>query len=120
MTTRRVLRTVESRTGGTGALTKALRYVFPDHWTFLFGEIAMYTFLILVATGTYLALFFEPSTAHVVYNGGYAPLRGQEMPKACASAFSLAFELQSGLLIGQVHPWPADVFLAAIPVHLMR
>ncbi|MBS1861155.1 MAG: cytochrome bc complex cytochrome b subunit [Actinobacteria bacterium] len=120
MTTRRVLRTVESRTGGSGALTKALRYVFPDHWTFLFGEVAMYSFLILVATGTYLALFFEPSTAHVVYHGTYAPLRGTEMTKAYASALNLSFEVQAGLLIRQVHHWAADVFLAAITVHLLR
>jgi len=120
LTTRRVLRTVESRTGGASPLTKALRYVFPDHWTFLFGEIAMYTFLILVATGTYLALFFEPSTAHVIYHGAYAPLRGQEMTKAYASAVNLSFEVQAGLLIRQVHHWAADVFLAAITIHLMR
>jgi ubiquinol-cytochrome c reductase cytochrome b subunit len=120
MTTRRVLRTVESRTGGSSALTKALRYVFPDHWTFLFGEIAMYSFLILVATGTYLALFFEPSTAHVVYHGTYAPLRGTEMSRAYASALNLSFEVQAGLLIRQVHHWAADVFLAAITIHLMR
>jgi ubiquinol-cytochrome c reductase cytochrome b subunit len=111
---------VESRTGGSSALAKALRYVFPDHWTFLFGEIAMYTFLILVATGTYLALFFEPSSAHVIYHGVYAPLRGQEMTKAYASAVNLSFEVQAGLLIRQVHHWAADVFLAAITVHLMR
>ncbi|HEX4499086.1 MAG TPA: cytochrome b, partial [Thermoanaerobaculia bacterium] len=120
MTTRRILGLVESRTGGASAMAKTLRYVFPDHWTFLFGEIAMYTFLILVATGTYLALFFEPSSAHVIYHGAYAPLRGQEMSKAYASAVNLSFEVQAGLLIRQVHHWAADVFLAAITVHLMR
>jgi ubiquinol-cytochrome c reductase cytochrome b subunit len=118
--TRRALGYVESRTGASSALTKALRYVFPDHWTFLFGEIAMYTFLILVATGTYLALFFEPSTAHVVYHGVYAPLRGQEMTKAYESAVNLSFEVRAGLLIRQVHHWTADVFLAAITIHLLR
>ncbi|MBS1887504.1 MAG: cytochrome b [Actinobacteria bacterium] len=120
MTTRRVFRFLDSRTGGGSVLGKALRYVFPDHWTFLFGEIAMYTFLILVATGTYLALFYEPSTAQVVYHGAYAPLRGQEMSTAYASAVDLSFEVQAGLLIRQVHHWAADVFLAAITVHLMR
>jgi len=120
VTTRRIFRFLEGRTGGAGAIGKALRYVFPDHWTFLFGEIAMYAFLILVATGTYLALFFEPSTAHVVYHGSYAPLHGQEMTRAYASAVRLSFDVQAGLLIRQVHHWAADVFLAAITIHLMR
>src|ERR1700712_5469209 len=120
MTTRRVLRTVESRTGATGALTKALRYVFPDHWTFLFGEIALYAFLILVATGIFLTLYYIPSDTQVIYHGPYAPLRGQQMTKAYASAVNLSFEVQAGLLIRQVHHWAADVFLAAITVHLMR
>jgi len=105
VTTRRIFRFLEGRTGGAGAIGKALRYVFPDHWTFLFGEIAMYAFLILVATGTYLALFFEPSTAHVVYHGSYAPLHGQEMTRAYASAVRLSFDVQAGLLIRQVHHW---------------
>jgi ubiquinol-cytochrome c reductase cytochrome b subunit len=120
VTTRRILRFVEGRTGGAGAIGKTLRYVFPDHWTFLFGEIAMYSFLILVATGTYLALFFEPSTAHVIYHGSYAPLQGQEMTRAYASAVKLSFDVQAGLLIRQVHHWTADVFVAAITIHLMR
>jgi len=120
MTTRRIFRFLDSRTGGAGAIGKALRYVFPDHWTFLFGEIAMYSFLILVATGTYLALFFEPSTAHVIYHGSYAPLHGQEMTRAYASAVNLSFDVRAGLLIRQVHHWTADVFLAAITIHLMR
>jgi ubiquinol-cytochrome c reductase cytochrome b subunit len=120
MTTRRLFGFLDSRTGGAGPIAKALRYVFPDHWTFLFGEIAMYAFLILVATGTYLALFFEPSTAHVVYHGSYLPLHGRDMTRAYASALNLSFDVQAGLLIRQVHHWAADVFVAAITIHLMR
>ncbi|HMC50249.1 MAG TPA: cytochrome b, partial [Solirubrobacterales bacterium] len=93
---------------------------FPDHWTFLFGEIALYSFVILVGTGIYLTLFFEPSTSQVVYHGSYAPLRGQEISKAYESALDLSFNVRAGLLIRQVHHWAALTFVAAILVHLMR
>jgi ubiquinol-cytochrome c reductase cytochrome b subunit len=79
---RRAISFLDQRTGAGSVLGKALRYVFPDHWTFLFGEIALYSFLILVATGIYLTLFFEPSSSQVVYPGSYVPLQGQEMSKA--------------------------------------
>jgi ubiquinol-cytochrome c reductase cytochrome b subunit len=111
---------LDQRTGAGSVLGKALRYVFPDHWTFLFGEIALYSFLILVATGIYLTLFFEPSSSQIVYHGSYGPLQGQEMSKAYASALDLSFEVRAGLLIRQVHHWTALVFLAAIVLHLMR
>jgi len=117
---RRAIRFFDQRTGAGSVLGKALRYVFPDHWTFLFGEIALYSFLILVATGIYLTLFFEPSSSQVVYHGSYAPLQGREMSKAYASALELSFQVRAGLLIRQVHHWTALVFLAAIVVHLMR
>jgi ubiquinol-cytochrome c reductase cytochrome b subunit len=117
---RRAIGFLDQRTGAGSVLGKALRYVFPDHWTFLFGEIALYSFLILVATGIYLTLFFEPSSSQVVYHGSYAPLQGQEMSKAYASALELSFQVRAGLLIRQVHHWTALVFLAAIVVHLMR
>ena len=120
VTTRRFLGFLDSRTGGGGSIGKVLRYVFPDHWSFLFGEIALYSFLILLATGVYLALFFDPSTTQIVYHGSYVPLRGQEMSKAYASAVELSFNVRAGLLIRQVHHWTALVFLAAITIHLLR
>lgn len=117
---RRAIRFLDQRASAGSALGKALRYVFPDHWTFLFGEIALYSFLVLVATGVYLTLFFEPSSAQVVYHGSYAPLHGQEMSRAYASALELSFEVRAGLLFRQVHHWSALVFVAAIVLHLMR
>jgi len=117
---RRAVGFLDQRSGAGSVLGKALRYVFPDHWTFLFGEIALYSFLILVATGIYLTLFFEPSSSQIVYHGSYAPLHGQEVSKAYASALDLSFEVRAGLLIRQVHHWTALVFLAAIVLHLMR
>jgi ubiquinol-cytochrome c reductase cytochrome b subunit len=117
---RRGVRFLDQRAGASSVIAKALRYVFPDHWTFLFGEIALYSFLILAATGIYLTLFFEPSSSQIVYHGSYAPLQGQAMSKAYASALDLSFEVRAGLLIRQVHHWTALVFLAAIVLHLMR
>ncbi len=67
---------------GAGAPQAALRYVFPDHWTFLFGEIALYSFVVLIGTGVFLTLFFEPCLAETTYDGSYAPLQGAEMSDA--------------------------------------
>jgi ubiquinol-cytochrome c reductase cytochrome b subunit len=97
-----------------------MRYVFPEHWSFMWGEIALYCFVILLATGTYLAIFFDPSYHQVVYQGTYAPLRGQRMSEAYQSALDLSWKYKAGLLMRQTHHWAADVFIAAITVHLMR
>lgn len=115
-----VVRRLDRGTGSAGLLGKALRYVFPDHWSFLFGEIALYAFVILIATGTYLALFFDPSVAHTVYEGSYAPVRGQRVTDAYRSAVDLSFDVRAGLLMRQVHHWAANVFLCAITIHLLR
>ncbi|HMC05958.1 MAG TPA: cytochrome b [Solirubrobacterales bacterium] len=117
---RRVSNVVEDRAGGASFMRAALRYVFPDHWSFLLGEIALYSFVVLVATGTFLALFYSPSNAVTVYHGGYAPLAGQEMTKAYASGLSLSFDVPAGLLMRQTHHWAALVFVAAITMHLLR
>ena len=45
----------------------------------MFGEIALWSFVILLLTGTYLALFFDPSSAPVVYYGSYTKLDGLTM-----------------------------------------
>src|SRR5881275_2617142 len=117
---RRAVRFVDQRSGAAPFLRKTLRYLFPDHWSFLLGEVALYSFIVLVATGTYLALFFHPSLAHTHYHGAYAPLRGLEMSEAYKSAIDLSFQVKAGLLLRQTHHWAADVFVAAIVLHLMR
>ncbi|WP_259312385.1 cytochrome bc1 complex cytochrome b subunit [Capillimicrobium parvum] len=111
---------IDRRLGAAPFLRAALKYVFPDHWSFLLGEIALYAFIALIATGTYLALFFVPSTGETVYSGGYEPLQGATMSHAYASTLSLSFDVPAGLLIRQTHHWAALVFVAAIVVHLMR
>jgi ubiquinol-cytochrome c reductase cytochrome b subunit len=117
---RRLVRAVDERSGTAPFLKKTLRYVFPDHWSFMLGEIALYCFVVLVATGIYLTLFFEPSLRETVYNGSYEPLRGVRMSEAYKSVVDLSFQVKAGLLVRQVHHWAADVFIAAIVIHLFR
>jgi len=117
---RGAIRFIDERTGSAPLLRKALRYAFPDHWSFLFGEIALYSFVILVGTGVFLTLFFEPSLARTTYDGVYDPLRGTEVSLAYDSALRLSFDVNAGLLMRQTHHWAALVFVASIAVHLMR
>ncbi|MFF8596240.1 cytochrome bc complex cytochrome b subunit [Streptomyces sp. NPDC015220] len=97
-----------------------LRKAFPDHWSFLLGEIALYSFAVLVLTGTFLTLFFDPSLAELRYQGTYQPLRGLLVSKAYATTLSLSFDVRGGLLMRQMHHWAALVFVAAIGVHMLR
>ena len=116
----RTMRFTEQRLGGAPAYKWMLRYVFPDHWSFLLGEIALYSFMVLIVTGIFLALYYVPSTQQVVYHGPYALLREQEMSVAYRSVVDICFSVPAGLLIRQVHHWAADVFVASIVLHLMR
>jgi ubiquinol-cytochrome c reductase cytochrome b subunit len=101
-------------------LRRTMNKVYPDHWSFLLGEIALYSFLILLLSGTYLTFFFDASMREVVYEGSYAPLRGVEMSAAYDSALSLSFDVRGGLFMRQLHHWAALLFVAAIVVHLLR
>src|SRR5579875_2876453 len=98
-------------------LNRALRKVFPDHWSFLLGEIALYCFVILLLTGTFLTLFFQPSMTQVIYHGSYTKLDGVRMSQAYESTLNISFDVRGGLLMRQIHHWAADVFLAAIICH---
>jgi ubiquinol-cytochrome c reductase cytochrome b subunit len=97
-----------------------LNKVFPDHWSFLLGEIALFSFVVLLLTGTYLTLFFEPAMTEVTYNGSYAPLRGVHMSAAFASSLNLSFDVRGGLVMRQMHHWAALLFVASIVVHMLR
>jgi len=111
---------IDSRYHPSAAVRRQLNKVFPTHWSFLLGEIAMYSFIILLLTGVYLTLFFDPSMNDVTYNGVYQPLRGVEMSKAYASTLDISFEVRGGLFVRQIHHWAALMFSAAIMVHLAR
>jgi ubiquinol-cytochrome c reductase cytochrome b subunit len=117
---RKLVRFLDTRTGTAPLLRKTLRYLFPDHWSFLLGEVALYAFIVLVGTGVYLTLFYEDSTARVVYHGPYVPLQGHEMTHAYRSVLDLSTTVKAGLLIRQTHHWAANVFIASIVLHLLR
>jgi ubiquinol-cytochrome c reductase cytochrome b subunit len=118
--THRLARWIDSRLGAAKFARTALNKVFPDHWSFMIGELALYSFVVLVLTGVYLTFFFEPSQQEVVYRGSYDPLRGVEMTAAYRSALELSFDVRAGLVMRQIHHWAALLFLAAIAVHLAR
>ncbi|WP_261720238.1 cytochrome bc complex cytochrome b subunit [Streptomyces sp. FZ201] len=99
---------------------KYLRKVFPDHWSFLLGEICLYSFLVLILTGVWLTFFFHPSMNEVTYQGSYVPLNGMRMTEAYASTLDISFDVRGGLLIRQLHHWAALVFVAGMLTHMMR
>ncbi|MDQ4039098.1 MAG: ubiquinol-cytochrome c reductase cytochrome b subunit, partial [Actinomycetota bacterium] len=101
-------------------LRRTLNKVYPEHWSFLLGEIALYSFIVLLLTGTYLTFFFDATMQEVVYEGSYAPLRGVEMSAAYASSLDISFDVRGGLLMRQIHHWAALLFVAAIFVHMIR
>jgi ubiquinol-cytochrome c reductase cytochrome b subunit len=111
---------VDSRTGVGEIVRNSLRKVFPDHWTFLLGEIALFCLVILVATGVFLTFFYTADSAPTTYSGPYTPLVGSSVSAAFASVMRLSFEVEAGLLMRQVHHWTALVFLGAIAAHLCR
>jgi ubiquinol-cytochrome c reductase cytochrome b subunit len=111
---------IDSRYHPSAGVRRQLNKVFPTHWSFLLGEIALYSFIVLIITGVYLSLFFDPSMTEVIYDGVYQPLRGVEMSKAYASTLNISFEVRGGLFVRQIHHWAALMFAAAIMVHLAR
>ncbi|MGI5198872.1 cytochrome b [Streptomyces sp. CA-288835] len=110
----------DGRLGVYGLAKAQMRKVFPDHPSFMLGEICLYTFLILILTGVYLTLFFEPSSAETVYHGSYEPLNGIIMTRAYESTLDISFDVRGGLLIRQIHHWAAVVFVAGMLIHMMR
>ena len=111
---------VDERVGVSKFLKKNLTKIFPDHWSFMLGEIALYSFIVLLLSGTFLALFFKPSMIEIPYHGSYVDLNGITMSEAYASTINISFDVRGGLLMRQVHHWAALLFLAAITVHLFR
>ena len=111
---------VDQRVGSNRFLGRNLKKVFPDHWSFMLGEIALYSFIIVLLTGVFLTLFYKPSMTEVVYNGSYVPLKGIYMSEAYASTLDISFDVRGGLLIRQMHHWAALLFIAAMAVHMFR
>jgi ubiquinol-cytochrome c reductase cytochrome b subunit len=113
-------RWADERLHPAGGLRKQMNKVFPTHWSFLLGEIALYSFIVLVLSGTYLALFFDPSMQEVEYEGTFTNLRGVMMSRAYETALNLSFDVRGGLFARQVHHWAAHLFMAAIVLHMLR
>ncbi|MGP3951016.1 cytochrome bc1 complex cytochrome b subunit [Streptomyces sp. 7N604] len=110
----------DGRLGIYGLAKTNMRKIFPDHWSFMLGEVALYSFIIIILTGVYLTLFFHPAMNEVEYHGSYVPLQGVRMSEAYASTLDISFDVRGGLLIRQIHHWGALIFIAAMFVHMMR
>ncbi len=113
-------READERYHAAPGLRAALNKVFPTHWSFMLGEVALYSFIVLLLSGVYLTLFFDPSMGETVYQGVYTQLRGIPMSRAFASTVDLSMEVRGGLLIRQIHHWAALIFLAGMMLHMMR
>ncbi len=111
---------VDERLGSANFVKRSARKVFPDHWSFMLGEIALYSFIILLLTGTFLSLWFKPSHLEVVYDGSYVPLQGVHMSEAYASTLEISFDVRGGLIMRQIHHWAALIFVSSMVVHLLR
>ena len=111
---------VDQRLGSNKFLGRNLGKVFPDHWSFMLGEIALYSFIVVLLSGVFLTLFFKPSMVEVIYDGSYVPLQGVKMSEAYASSLDISFDIRGGLLLRQMHHWAALIFVAAIAVHMFR
>ncbi|HPE13934.1 MAG: ubiquinol-cytochrome c reductase cytochrome b subunit [Actinobacteria bacterium] len=111
---------VDDRFTSSNFLKRNIGKVFPEHWSFMLGEIALYSFIVVMLSGVYLTLFFKPSMIELAYNGSYVPLKGVKMTEAYASTLNISFDIRGGLLMRQIHHWSALFFVAAISVHLLR
>ncbi|KQX64451.1 ubiquinol-cytochrome c reductase cytochrome b subunit [Angustibacter sp. Root456] len=111
---------VDDRTGAATAVKWGLKKVFPDHWSFMLGEVAMYSLIVLLLTGTFLTFWFVPSAGHVIYDGSYVPLKGIDMSEAYKSTLDISFEVRGGLVMRQIHHWSALLFVASIATHMFR
>jgi ubiquinol-cytochrome c reductase cytochrome b subunit len=111
---------IDQRYRVASGLRKVSHRVFPTHWSFMLGEIALYSFIVLLLSGIYLALFFDPSMQTVKYNGRFDGLRGVSMSKAYESTLRLSFDVRGGLFIRQIHHWASHLFIAAMIVHMLR
>ena len=111
---------LEERTSISVVVKEFGRKIFPDHWSFLLGEVALYSFIVILLSGTFLTFFFQASMAETVYHGSWVPLKGIEMSSALNSTLNISFDVRGGLLMRQIHHWAALLFVAAIGLHMLR
>jgi ubiquinol-cytochrome c reductase cytochrome b subunit len=118
--TRRMFGWFDERLGAASFARRTLNKVFPDHWSFMLGEIALYCFIILILTGVFLTFFYVPDAKEVIYHGSYAPLRGQSMSRAYDSVIKLSFDVRAGLVFRQIHHWAALIMVGSVAAHASR
>ena len=111
---------IDERTALSGLVRELGRKIFPDHWSFMLGEVALYSFIVILLSGTFLTFFFQASMVPVEYEGSYLGLKGVEMSAAMASTLDISFDIRGGLLMRQVHHWAALLFVASIGLHMLR
>ncbi|MBD2765398.1 ubiquinol-cytochrome c reductase cytochrome b subunit [Kocuria sp. cx-455] len=116
----RIANFVDTRAGVSPMVKEFGRKIFPDHWTFMFGEVALYSFVILLLSGTFLAFWFDPTMTSLEYDGSYVPMQGVEMSGAYASTLHISFDIRGGLFLRQLHHWSALMFVMALSVHMLR
>lgn len=111
---------IDERTSISAVVKEFGRKIFPDHWSFLLGEVALYSFVIILLSGTFLTFFFQASMVETHYEGSYLPMKGIEMSAAMASSLDISFDIRGGLLMRQIHHWAALLFVASIGLHMLR
>ncbi len=111
---------LDERTSLSGFVKELGRKIFPDHWSFMLGEIALWSFVVVFLSGVFLTFFFQASMVETHYYGAYAPMRGIEMSSALESTLRISFDIRGGLLVRQIHHWAALTFVAGIGVHMLR
>jgi ubiquinol-cytochrome c reductase cytochrome b subunit len=111
---------IDERTSISGLVKEVGRKIFPDHWSFMLGEVALYSFVVILLSGTFLTFFFQASMVEVDYEGSYVPLKGIAMSAAMSSSLDISFDIRGGLLMRQVHHWAALLFVASIGLHMLR
>ena len=120
MIVRRLIDGVDDRLDSTSFLRRSLHKVFPDHWSFMLGELTLYSFVLLLLTGTFLSMFYVASPETTTYTGPYAPMQGRTVSLAYDSVLRISFEVRAGLVMRQTHHWSALMFMAAMVAHLVR
>lgn len=96
---------LDERLGIRQALEKALRKPVPKHvnWSFCFGGITFFMFIVLVVTGVLLMMYYRPTTA-----------------EAYASVVYISNEVPFGWLVRGLHFWAGNLMIVMIFLHMMR
>ena len=112
--------TLDERLALRRGTQKTVNKVFPHHWSFLLGEVALFSLIILVLTGTYLTFFYSGSTEPVVYDGSFELYQGRSLPAAFESVMRLSYDVPGGLLFRRLHRGASHLFIAATVLHMLR